>query len=301
MRRYLVVPLLVISFSLGTPPVARAGEPLTLGGILVSWLISQTVTSAFQNISGYTNPWDIVRGVPTPNIPEMRRQLNHLAANDKANAEEIRRLRDALTDRMTRDQVVTLINASLCRIDKTLAQHAERLLKVEMETKALKADNEQLLAAIRTLRSQLKSHNVRLDSHDTRMNGMDARIDVHEKYIQDHEKRIRDLEQKVAELGVLAFAHFRKGEYQKAAAKFNEAIESDPGDPGYHYGKALALSKISNQQDAAKAVKTGAAAEFLRPTGQWYRTVMQRIQGPDRIWLEEMRRSYLNATTKPRQ
>jgi tetratricopeptide (TPR) repeat protein len=296
MCKYVVTPFLAFAIVVTGPTTARA-EPITLGSVLLGWLIGSTVSAGFEAVTGRSSPWDFVND--KPNVREMKRQLDALAAQDRTHATEIARLRDALNDRMTRAQVEQLLLQSLARVDKTLAEHAQRLKNLERETRELRAENRHLRERLVRQEGRSDIHEGRLNAHDNRFGLVEKRIDVHERWILDHERRIRDLERKVGVLGAQGFDYFKQGEYDRAVEKFEQAVENDPGDPGYYYGKALALVRLNRMEEAKKAVKTGTTAERLRAPGEWYRRVIEGVQGPHRHWLENTREEYLPIAVRP--
>lgn len=289
MLKYVATPFLACAVVVAGPTAARA-EPITLTSVLIGWLLGSTISAGFEAATGHANPWHLATG--KPNIREMKRQLDALADRDRAHAAEIAWLRSALQERMTRAEVEQLLMRSLSRVDKALAEHARRLKKLENEALELRAEN-------RYLRQRVGRLEGRTATHARQIGTIETRVDVHERWIQDHERRIRELERKVAVLGALGFTRYRQGRYAEAVQQFEQAIENDPGDPGYHYGKALALKRLGRSEEAVRAIRTGSAAERVRRPGQWYRTVMERVQGPDRAWLQRVRVNYQPVVVRP--
>ena len=59
MCKYVVTPFLAFAIVVTGPTTARA-EPITLGSVLLGWLIGSTVSAGFEAVTGRSSPWDFV-------------------------------------------------------------------------------------------------------------------------------------------------------------------------------------------------------------------------------------------------
>ena len=246
-----VAPCLIIASTFVAIPVARA-EPIT--SIFLSWLAGHVLDDI----------WDKATGAP--DVRQMRRELDELMRKDYKNADEIARLRSALRDGMSQAEVERVLMASLTRVDRTLAEHAQRLHALEEETTHLREANESL---------------------QRRITPLEQRVDRHEQKLFIHEWRLQEQERKFAQSGVSGIENYRAKQFALAVEEFDKGIAGDPGEPAFYYGKALALRNLGRPDEAVESVETGVSAQQARGVAKWFQRVMEKVQGPDRIWLQD--------------
>ncbi|MDH3716587.1 MAG: tetratricopeptide repeat protein [Planctomycetota bacterium] len=81
---------------------------------------------------------------------------------------------------------------------------------------------------------------------------------------------------------------FWAGQYDAAIQALTEATAADPNVALAHYMLAISHRRLGEQSAAKAALTTALAAEQVMPVCNWGMQ-MQRIQGADRIWLEDAR------------
>jgi tetratricopeptide (TPR) repeat protein len=94
-----------------------------------------------------------------------------------------------------------------------------------------------------------------------------------------------------------AAAHFGEGvhlfwrhSFHEAESAFENAIALNPGDPKVWYFRALARRRLGNSTGAQHDALMGAFVERSRPRDRSIDSVLSRVQGVDRFWLEGFRR-----------
>lgn len=94
---------------------------------------------------------------------------------------------------------------------------------------------------------------------------------------------------------------YRAGQFRQARDAFQEAVNSDWGNPFYHYLLALSQYQTRDLEAATGSVHRGVALERSRPVKNWGKRLM-RYQGRSRVWLEQQRskrRSHRRANRPP--
>lgn len=84
-------------------------------------------------------------------------------------------------------------------------------------------------------------------------------------------------------------ALYRKGQLNEAIGVFETAAQADPQNALYQYYRALALFDLNGAEAAEDALKDAIQAEGRRPIIGWGQ-MMERVQGPGRLWIERARR-----------
>jgi hypothetical protein len=82
---------------------------------------------------------------------------------------------------------------------------------------------------------------------------------------------------------------YHDGAFDAAAREFGAAAELAPTKAKYLYFQALAAYQKGDFNAASGLVKTGVRVEQENPGESWGR-MMERVQGPHRLWLEDARR-----------
>ena len=80
------------------------------------------------------------------------------------------------------------------------------------------------------------------------------------------------------------------GATNAAIATAAEKVARDPANPELQYALAYFQHKAGRVNDAKKSVVAARGLEKKRPVADWGR-VMERFQGPSRVWLDEARRA----------
>jgi hypothetical protein len=89
------------------------------------------------------------------------------------------------------------------------------------------------------------------------------------------------------EAGVNAFF---AGRTDEAESRLSEAISYDPSDPRAYYFRAFALARQGRCAEARGDMMTGAQMEATSPRQAAIGSALERIQGPNRLMLEAIRR-----------
>jgi tetratricopeptide (TPR) repeat protein len=79
-----------------------------------------------------------------------------------------------------------------------------------------------------------------------------------------------------------------QGEYETADEQFQVAMNTEPGSAEYAYFHALALYEAGLKSEADQALLAAVELERDAPISGWG-TLMQRVQGEARLWLETTR------------
>ena len=87
---------------------------------------------------------------------------------------------------------------------------------------------------------------------------------------------------------------YHQGAYDAAAKEFATAAELVPTKAKYVYFQALATYQKGDVEAAAALVKNAVQIEEANPGENWGR-MMERVQGPHRLWVEEVRRQQRDA------
>ncbi len=267
---------LVTAFCLMAGPqgLARA-EPVTIGSLAASALFGWASGKAIDLV------WDPL--TRAPNIREMKRQLDLLAARDRDNAAALRALRDALNERMTSQEVEQLLMSALEKLDQRLAQLARRVQEQGRD--------------LERLAGQLGLTGEDLQRLTGRVDALSGRVDNLGGHVGDHERRLRAAEadldalkrwtpkEQAVRLAVAGFEYLRYGHGREALDHFRKAHAYDEADPGILYGMALAYYRTGDGNSAEHTRTRAVAAERQKTSGAWFDTLLERVQGPERMWL----------------
>jgi hypothetical protein len=82
---------------------------------------------------------------------------------------------------------------------------------------------------------------------------------------------------------------YRSAKHRAALAEFAAAVNADPDNAKYVYFCALAQRQLGLHDLAESSVARAVHLEQAAPVANWGR-VMERVQGPSRLWLEDARR-----------
>ncbi len=240
MRRLVIV--VVISGSvLGAAPefsattllpraAAQGGLLVNLGKFLVGWIAGH----ALDRVTGLDG---------TADTRQLKRELNELARNDRANAARILQLRSDLRDGMLRTDVERLLRKTLAEVDVRLLKLAsevaeqrkelnKQLLDLTLNRQQLDKLYAQFNSLDRRLKNELREHQQRLDVHEERISRIEQRMDDHSSRVDDHDERLRRLsaeieafrrdyprispEEQGAQLGVAGMTALRNGDTREA-------------------------------------------------------------------------------------
>ncbi len=81
---------------------------------------------------------------------------------------------------------------------------------------------------------------------------------------------------------------FTKGNYQNTIAYLSRAIELNPRDPRFYIYRGLARKKQGSNLEASQDIQIAAGLERKSPAIN-LSLAIERIQGPDRLWIEKIR------------
>jgi Flp pilus assembly protein TadD len=88
-----------------------------------------------------------------------------------------------------------------------------------------------------------------------------------------------------AEQFATGLSHYHAGNYAAAATEFDAAATAEPANPKYAYFAALAQAKSGYADLAEQSLVRAVQLEQASPIQNWGQ-VMERVQGPERLWLE---------------
>jgi hypothetical protein len=91
-----------------------------------------------------------------------------------------------------------------------------------------------------------------------------------------------------------ALQNLQQGRYGDAVDGFAAASQAEPSDAKSLYFKALAQWLAGDVDRAEETIREAARQEVQSPLKDWGRT-MERIQGPQRLWLEAARKKAASA------
>lgn len=308
MRR-LFVGVVLASFLLVFPAETKAAEKATfLGMNHRQWRNLKDVSQGLINLGMGEVKAAIFKGMDIA--------VNYLGDKQaELNAEEISELKSAIRAMQLRCEEIPEIRQDLSKLrskisdlegkkaDRREVVEMIRNAKLDMEEQVIRLDKkiDKTQAQVDFLAGRLDEVSSDLAKVTTEVKGIKREVGGlkawagHTEYRLDRiEDRIAKLESIVGVIGSEAVDLHRKAENAKALERINIAVERDPGGPGYHYVKAMILKDLGRNEEAEAAVRTGAAAETTRLfIGQWFKYSMERIQGPTRIWMEDMRTKFL--------
>jgi TolA-binding protein len=78
--------------------------------------------------------------------------------------------------------------------------------------------------------------------------------------------------------------------FDQSVGYFSQAVRNDPRNPVYHYFLGLSLYQSGRMEEATARVKAARRLELSNGSRQ-VNSALHRVQGPARIWLEEVRLS----------
>jgi Flp pilus assembly protein TadD len=82
---------------------------------------------------------------------------------------------------------------------------------------------------------------------------------------------------------------FWEGQYRLAIENFRDAHQCDPSDAATLYFLALSHRRLGEAAFARRALTAAVSAEARQPLPT-FGQLMQRVQGTDRLWIEDLRR-----------
>jgi hypothetical protein len=100
--------------------------------------------------------------------------------------------------------------------------------------------------------------------------------------------RIQSEGDNAADRFATGLTHFHTGNYQAAMEAFEDALNAETTNAKYAYFSALAQREVGQLKRADWFLALGLQLEQAEPIANWGR-VMERVQGPGRIWLENAR------------
>ena len=86
----------------------------------------------------------------------------------------------------------------------------------------------------------------------------------------------------------LAKNSFTKNDFQNTIAYLTRAIDLNPRDPRFYVYRGLARKKQGMNVEAAQDIQIATSLESESP-GVNLSKAIERIQGPDRMWIEKIR------------
>lgn len=93
--------------------------------------------------------------------------------------------------------------------------------------------------------------------------------------------------------------HFWRHEYQQSLHEFEQAISLYPANPAYHYFSAFSRACLGDLESATEDLEAALEIEKSTTTIDRWGVLMERLQGPNRDLIENLRRSFLNGSPLP--
>lgn len=293
-RHVACVLAVVITVNLGAVRTCKAERGLLLGTAathLAGYMVDRFLLDPlFDSLTGQ------------PDVPRIQRQLTYIERKDPQHAEEIRRLREAIDDKMTREDVEALIGDAPNRIDAELAsqvrqiQEQRQLLEVHQAIlTAVRSDIEFLAIGQRRLEEEIGSVQRQVEELGEEVaeefSSQGRRLTAAE---QELERIKRDYprwthKQQSSVLGAAAMELIENDDADEAVRAFRAAHGYDPSDPGHLFGLGLAYYRLGKEEIAMQSVARGIALERKRTLEDWYSRKIERVQGAQRVWLETQR------------
>jgi hypothetical protein len=90
-------------------------------------------------------------------------------------------------------------------------------------------------------------------------------------------------------LGIMAFEHYWKGEFDSALSYFRYAHAYDREDPSPLFAMGLCYYRQNKIELAEQMIAYGIAANRFRTPAAWYANSLERVQGEPRKWLDDRR------------
>ena len=179
-------------------------------------------------------------------------------------------------------------------IKKLQVQQATRMDGNDREIKSMQGTLSRHAGELSTLHQRSMQHSARLDQHEA---GIDQLTDEFADLRRDY-PRINPQRQG-ALLAASGAKALERGDLAEAARCFHLGKATNPIDPAMEYGLAVVMHRQNRDQEAYAAVARGIILE--REHGAQKRTwfVADRFQGPDRHWLESLRRDPLYGVHTP--
>jgi hypothetical protein len=168
---------------------------------------------------------------------------------------------------------------------------------------------------ITSMQGVLGHHQAELSRHSGELSTLHQRSMQHAARLDQHEAGIKDLDDEFADLrrdyprinpqrqGALLAASgakaLERGDLTEAARCFHLGKATNPIDPAMEYGLAVVMHRQNRDLEAEAAIARGIVLE--REHGAQKRSwfVADRFQGPDRNWLESLRRDPLYGVHTP--
>lgn len=239
--------------------------------------------------------YDKIRG--NLNMSEFERRIEFLIERDKEHEEQYRRLRKMVNENMPRAKVEETMIQVLREINPRLAEHAQQIRDLQIATgnhQKLLKNHQQLLNELQkdvglislVQKAQREEYQEGLSMQGARITRVESEYaDIRRDY-----PRWKPSEQ-AEHLGVAGMQFLLKGDNREAMRSLRFAHAFDPTEPGCLYALAV-LHRREGKNDTAEILLARAvAAERRRPLtyNRWWKTSLERFQGPDRSWVEAAR------------
>ena len=218
---------------------------------------------------------DSWRGIP--DVRDLKLKIDELVQVDYEHRGLLRELSYKLDERMTREQVKTLLTESLSRID-------ERLLKLALRIDKQQRELDQFAKDLGLTRVELTAVNQQVLKHESRLQDQDQKI---AEIRRDYPRWNRS--EQAAEISASGFVALWRGDHQGALKAFRYAQAFDPDGPEHIYGLAFAHFLAGDTNAAQDVVARGVVAERARPLPRWYARSMEKTFGPHRDFVEKAR------------
>jgi hypothetical protein len=258
--------------------------------LLLAWTGGQAradplVTFLYGYVGGKALDAFVDQATGKPDIYRLRQELDAFIRLYPQHALEIAELRNALHSRMTRQDVEQLITARLARLDLEIAALAQRIRSQQEDLQRHAEILNRLQSDVRGVESSLGVQQVRMSRQESTVRALQSELTGwREIYttMSSPEQAIR--------LGVEGMRALRLRNAKEAIRVFQAAHGFDRTDPGHLYGLALGYRREGKIEIAELMLASAVSAERYRSLEPWFIQTMERVQGPERQWLEARRK-----------
>lgn len=249
-------------------------------------------------------------------------QIDALISKDQQHAAELRALKAAVNDRMTRAEVEAKFMDFLKTINPKLEEMAQdiRTLQIQAEEQRQRSELHQALITelqkdqeilrdmqeaqrreyLRELEKQRQEYTQGLERQSDRTDRIESGLSSQMQRtinLQQAFEALRkdyprwDPNKQATQLAVAGMRSLVQRDNKEALRAFRFAHAFDPTDPGVLYGLAVATKRAGNREFAEMLLAKGIVAERRRSLKSivWWKYAGERFQGQDRLWVEDAR------------
>lgn len=260
------VVLAVAIWIAGPASAARAVEP-------VSFLIGY---AAGKFLDPFVDPL-----LGRPDTVKLAREVDRLAKADQVHAALWAELKVRLGQCATKEEVRQAMREALAKIDRRLAEDAERIYQLENQQreiwKQMGFTQQQLNELQEESRRSFREVNRQIVQLGERMT--------------DFERKFTRLspEQQALAMCARGLDALRQSEYAEAVKWFQHARAVHDTDAGYCYYLAIAYRGLGKSERAEEMLAVGVARERQHGIPKWFTNNLDLLQGPSRAFVDNVR------------